>query len=117
MTLLFLTKKHLFQNTNFIFFILAPVICGWIACLINLSLCQSWVPSQWKIAIIQPVPNTKDPQQPSEYRTISVLPILSLLVERLVVNNFIYPALQLSAISASIGDQYAFKPTVRQRQQ
>src|SRR6218665_3439956 len=29
----------------------------------------------------------------------------------LVVNNFIYPALQLPPISASIGDQYDFKPT------
>ena len=90
--------------------ILAPVICGWITRLINLSLCQSWVPSQWKLAIIRPVPKIQDPQQTSEYCPISVLPILSRLIEKLVVNN-LYPALQLPQISASIGDQYAFRPT------
>src|SRR6218665_3455065 len=91
--------------------LLAPIICGWIVWLVNLSLCRSWVPSQWKQAIIRPVPKTKAPQQPSEYRPISVLPVLSRMVERLVVNNYIYPALLQQPMSSSIEDQFAFRPT------
>ena len=91
--------------------LLVPVISGWLAQLINRSLCESLVPSQWKLAIIKPASKVKSPQQVSDYRPISVLPVLSRIVERIVVHNYLYPALQQQPISASIDDQYAFIPT------
>src|SRR6218665_3231615 len=69
--------------------LLVPVISGWLAQLINRSLCESLVPSQWKLAIIKPAPKVKSPQQVSDYHPISVLPILSRIVERIMVHNYL----------------------------
>src|SRR6218665_760256 len=41
--------------------ILAPICSGWLTRLFNLSLCQSWVQLNWKLAIIHPVPKIKSP--------------------------------------------------------
>ena len=38
--------------------VLAPACSGWLARLYSLSLCCSWVPTQWKNAVIYPVPKT-----------------------------------------------------------
>ena len=43
----------------------------------------------------------------SQFRPISVTPILSRLAEKLVVMNWLYPAID----PAAIADQFAFKPT------
>jgi len=52
----------------------APVFCGPVADLINLTLMTSTVPAQWKQAYIRPVPKT--PQQLTDYRPISITPVL-----------------------------------------
>ena len=51
----------------------APVLCGRVADLINVSLMTTTVPRhQWKQARIQPVPNVSSPHQASHYRPISI---------------------------------------------
>ena len=91
--------------------LLAPVCSRCLAHLINLSLCNSFVPPQWKIAVIHPVPKTKAPQAPADYRPTLVVPILSRIVERLVVHAYLYPALSGPEIEPMIKDQFAFRPT------
>jgi len=56
----------------------APIFCGPIADVINMSLLTSTVPTQWKQAYIPPVPNTPAPKLPADYRTISITPVLTI---------------------------------------
>src|SRR6218665_2577245 len=55
----------------------------------------------------------KSPQGPSDYRPISVVPILSRVVDRLVVHTYmyLYPTIIQQPFADSIKDQYAFRPT------
>jgi len=69
------------------------------------------VPSQWKTAVITPVAKVKQLAQPSDFRPISVTPVLSRMLERFIVKSFIYPAIQLPNSKLFFDDQYAFKPT------
>src|SRR6218665_2019508 len=91
--------------------LLAPICAGPIARLVNQSMCCSWVPRQWKTAILHPAPKVASPQGPSDYRPISVVPILSRVVERLVVHTYLYPTIIQQPFADSIKDQYAFRPT------
>jgi len=70
----------------------APVFAAPIARLFNKSLAAGIVPTQWKTAIISPIPKVVNYQQPSDFRPISVTPVLSPMLERLVVRHHIYPA-------------------------
>jgi hypothetical protein len=82
--------------------IAAPSICSPITHLFNLSLTTSIVPTQWKTSAITPVPKTKQPTQCSDFRPISVTPILSRLLEKIVVRNYIYPILTHPATHPSV---------------
>jgi len=59
-----------------------------------MSLDGAFVPTQWKTAVIRPKAKVTAPKTPADYRHISVLPILSRVVERFihVVQRFIYPS-------------------------
>jgi len=48
---------------------------------------------QWKTAVISPIPKTATPTQASDFRPISITPILSRMLEQSVVRAYIYPAL------------------------
>jgi len=89
----------------------APSFAQPVAHLFGLSLQQSVVPSQWKISCITPVPKTSQPQSCQQYRPISVTPILSRLMEKIVVRKFLYPVLCDKSLSPSFSDQFAFRPT------
>ena len=41
----------------------------------------------WKIARISPIPKIKTPTKPSDYRPISVLPVISKVFERIILNQ------------------------------
>jgi hypothetical protein len=71
----------------------APVFAKPLARLFSSSLSTSTVPSQWKQAWIQPVSKVVAPTQPSDYRPISITPILTRVMERMVVTQYIYPSL------------------------
>ena len=79
--------------------------------LINLSFASHFIPPQWKIAIIRPVAKTKSPIQNADFRPISILPVLSRIVEKQIVHRFIYPTLIKPPLEPLITDQFAFRPT------
>ena len=71
-------------------FSLAPVITF----LFNWSLNASYFPVCLKRAIINPIPKIPKPSCVSDYRPISLLPILSKVMEKLVLRRFVLPCVQ-----------------------
>jgi hypothetical protein len=71
----------------------APIFSRPLASLFNMSLITSTVPAQWKQAVIKPIPKIPSPQQLAKFRPISITPILTRVMERMVVANFIYTCL------------------------
>ena len=57
---------------------IAPAITS----LFNLSLTQGQLPAEWKLAYIMPIPKSQDKSDPANYRPISLLSILSKLLEK-----------------------------------
>ena len=75
----------------------------------NCSLKSSVVPSQWRAAVITPVPKTSNPATLSDFRPISVTPILSRILERFMVTRWLQPAIPRDLICDQW--QFAFRPT------
>ena len=65
--------------TDFIIFPLTHIINGFIK--------NNQFPVEWKQARISPIPKTPSPMSPSDYRPISVLPVLSKVFEIIVMNQ------------------------------
>ena len=65
------------------------------------------VPAAWRSAVITPVYKCTPVSGVSDLRPISITPILSRMIVRLVVKNHISPATP----SAKLNDQFGFKPT------
>ena len=91
--------------------VLASVCSAWLARLFNISLICSWVPPEWKNAVIHPIPKVNLVLTPSDYRPISVVPVFSRILERLVVRTFINPSFCVNPMAEMIQDQYAFRRT------
>ena len=89
----------------------APFFSVPIAHLFNVSLQQGWVPRQWKEATITPIPKAAQPAKCSDFRPISLTPILSRALERLIIRQYVYPILQDPDVSVDFADQFAFRPT------
>ena len=89
----------------------APVFCKPLARLFNLSLANSVVPLQWKKASICPVPKVATPTNHSDFQPISITPVLTRMMERIVAKEFLYPALLTPPPLLDFSDQYAFRPT------
>lgn len=89
----------------------APFFSAPISDMMNLSLSSSTVPRQWKAASILPIPKIPSPLSPSDYRPIFITPVLSRLLERIVVTDFVYPSFQSLPPNLSFKDQFAFQPT------
>ena len=93
----------------------APFICSSLAHLINRSLLTSTVPVQWKKACIMPLPKIAHPAGPSEFRPISITSVLSRVIEKSIVRQYIYPCFKPSINSEpsdfTFSDQFAFRPT------
>jgi len=75
--------------------------------IVNLSLTQGRPPNLWKRAIITPVPKVSNPKELADFRPISVTPLISRIVERILVNKFVLPALPVNLLA----DQFAYRPT------
>ena len=78
-----------------------------VAHIYNLSLSDGVVPAQWLTAVITPVPKISNPSTLSDFRPISVTPILSRILEKYVVRRWLRPAISVEQLS----DQFGFKPT------
>ena len=89
----------------------APFFAAPLADMMNLSLSSSIVPNQWKAASILPIAKVTSPQAPSDYRPISITPVLSRVLERIVVRDYVYPSLQSPPPGHTFSDQFAFQPT------
>ena len=87
-------------------------ICSPITRLFNLPILTSTVPCQWKTSVITPVAKTKQPTQcivTTDQSRSS--PILSRLLEKIVVRDCIYPIFTHSTTQHLFQDQFAFWPT------
>ena len=60
----------------------APIIASFIARLINYSFSKSVFPQRWKTAKVFPLFKGGDLENVNNYRPISVLPVLSKVIER-----------------------------------
>jgi len=91
----------------------APYLSAPISLLYQLSLNNSIVPSQWKTATIIPTPKLPTPQTYSDFRPISHTPLLSRILERLLVRHYLYPLFSdtREPINSDLADQFAFRPT------
>jgi len=49
--------------------------------------------------------------QPSDFRPISITPVLSRSFEKYMVRSYIYPALQEFTAGLYFADQFGFRPT------
>src|SRR5688572_23114969 len=86
----------------------APVYTTVLTHLLNRSISASHVPAQWKTAIIRPVAKVAHPKMPSDFRPISIVPRM---VEREIVQVYLYPSFQSTTMKPLLRDQYAFRPT------
>src|SRR3989442_3235214 len=91
--------------------IAAPSLYIHLIYLYNLSLTLGIVPLQWKTATIKPIPKIPSPQTCSDFRPISLTPIVSRLLEKLVVRLSIYPLFSQPSTLPFFHDQFAFRPT------
>jgi hypothetical protein len=82
---------------------LSPVITA----LLNQSLATGTVADDWRNAVVTPVPKVPKPNAVTDFRPISVTPILSRLTESVIVKQYLRPAL----LSSDVSDQFAFRPT------
>jgi len=57
--------------------------------------------------VVTPVPKLTRPTSVSDFKPISVTPILSWIAKKLVVRRWLFPALNFTTVS----DQFVFKPT------
>lgn len=78
--------------------------------LINNSLQNSYVPKQWKCAEIVPIPKTQKPCEPSDLRPISITPVLTRLVEKMIVRKYLSKVFTNPSSNPSFNDQFAFRP-------
>ena len=57
--------------------------------LFSLSLCQHYIPLEWRTHLIRPILKSGEREKVSNYRPISLLCVVSKVLERLVYNNII----------------------------
>jgi Reverse transcriptase (RNA-dependent DNA polymerase)/Endonuclease/Exonuclease/phosphatase family len=89
----------------------APVYSAPLCVLINRSMRASYVPHQWTTAIIHPVAKVQIPVQMSDFRPISITPVISRVLEREIVHRHLYPTFVKPPMSQLLSDQFAFRPT------
>ena len=71
----------------------ATLFAAPLAVLFSQSIRSGLVPRQWKTAVIKPIPKVANPTKRVDFRPISVTPVLSGTLERIVVKTYIYPVM------------------------
>ena len=85
-----------------------PAVGPLILHLINSSISTSTFPDAWKVAIVTPILKSGDPNQPGNYRPISILPALSKILEKVVCSQLTSYLVTNHILSPS---QYAYRPS------
>ena len=75
--------------------------------ILNLSFSHGVVPQQWRCAVVTPVPKVPKPRAISDFRPISVTPLLSRVAERILVTKWLVPAIPTDTLA----DQFGFRPS------
>ena len=75
--------------------------------IINTCLSNSDFPDQWKHSIVHPIYKSGDPSNPSNFRPISIVPVLGKIVERVVQRQLYY---YLSSNHLLSPTQHGFRP-------
>ena len=84
-----------------------PVISPCLTCIINTSIVTGVFPNLWKRAIIVPIFKKGDKNDPSNYRPISLLPILSKILEKIIAAQLTQ---YLTDNSLLTNTQHGFRP-------
>jgi len=105
------TASGMDQLPAWFFRIGAPAFYKPITRLFSMCIESSTLSYQWKHASICPVPKTSTSYMESDYWPISITSVLARILERIVVKDFLYPALITPPAPLSFSDQYAFRPT------
>ena len=93
-------SSHMLRNT-------ARSISPFLHKLFNLSLSTGRLPSEWKVSNITPIPKGGDASQCPNYRPISLLSLVSKILERIIHNQLLSFLLKYSFISRF---QFGFRP-------
>ena len=75
--------------------------------LVNSSISLTEVPQSWKHSLVHPIHKTGDPSNPSNFRPISIVPVVSKIVER-AVHQQLYSYLAQNHLLSST--QHGFRP-------
>ena len=65
----------------------APIVCAPLADIFNNSMLKRKIPQSWKNAKVTPIFKAGDPADVSNYRPISVIPVMMKVFERIVHNQ------------------------------
>jgi len=63
------------------------------------------------LCLSRPVHKVSTPAQHADFRPISITPVLTRVMERTIVEHFLYPAFLSPPQTLSFSDQFAFRPT------
>ncbi len=83
------------------------VIISYITCIINTSLVMGIFPKAWKHAMVVPLFKSGDSNSINYYRPISLLPIISKILEKIVANQLLHYLESSKLLSNS---QHGFRP-------
>lgn len=83
------------------------VIAFYLTCIINTSIVTGIFPTSWKHALVVPIPKTGDVNDPNNFRPISLLPIISKILEKVVTNQLM---LFLESSQLLSNTQHGFRP-------
>ena len=94
-----------------VFKLISSAICEPLSTIYNNCIKQAFFPAQWKNSIIHLIEKINNPTQPNQYRLISITPILSRILEKYIVKDYINPCLTNPIIKSRFDDQVASRPT------
>ena len=75
--------------------------------LVNSSITQSDVPASWKHSVVHPILKSGDPSDPSNFRPISIVPVIAKILER-AVHQQLYSYLSENHLLSP--NQHGFRP-------
>ena len=74
---------------------------------LHVSFRSGSIPNQWRSVLVALIPKVPKPVAISDYRPISVTPLLCRVADKILVANWLRPAIPRDMIA----DQFGFRPT------